>query len=148
MNNIVLEAIQAVENGAKFHINFETKSLSINGKKIIKNGNWSGEIQFKLVDHKKFLDTVELLYLEYVNSIPSERSESKSRKYFYAPPEEELDDEVMLYGESRELTQFKLELYILCQIVLGFQWEDGMGKWFWQSKKHKELVLLKKWFNN
>ena len=91
-----------------------------------------------------FLYTVERLYTFYKHSVPSERSESKSRQYFRALLERELSDEDMLYGKRRDPAQIELELYILCQVLLGIEWnEERMGKWFWQSKEDKDLVILK-----
>ena len=50
------------------------------------------------------------------------------------------------YLANREKAQFELELYVLCQILNGLKWEsEKMGKWFWQSKMDKDLVILKKW---
>ena len=95
-----------------------------------------------------FLYTVERLYIFYKHSVPSERSESKSRQYFRALPERELSDEDMLYGKRRDPAQIELELYILCQVLLGMEWnEERMGKWFWQSKEDKDLVILKQWIH-
>ena len=77
---------------------------------------------------------------------PSERSQSKSRRYFMALPESDLEDGDMLYGQHRDTAQFELEFYILCRIIGGFTWNpETMGKWFWQSEKDKDLVILRKW---
>ena len=52
----------------------------------------------------------------------------------------------MLFGTGRDKAQIELELYILCQIILGIDWNDNkMGKWFWQSSKDLDLVILKDW---
>ena len=65
---------------------------------------------------------------------------------FRALPERELSDDDMLYGKRRDPAQIELELYILCQVLLGMEWnEERMGKWFWQSKEDKDLVILKQW---
>lgn len=80
--------------------------------------------------------------------MPSERSTSRSRNYFPALPEKKLDDEDMLYGERRDKAQIELELYILCQLLNGFQWNtETLGKWFWQSTRDKDLVLLRQWID-
>ena len=51
----------------------------------------------------------------------------------------------MLYGQHRDTAQFELEFYILCRIIGGFTWNpETMGKWFWQSEKDKDLVILRK----
>ena len=61
--------------------------------------------------------------------------------------ENDLSDTDMLYGELREVARFKLEAYVLFCIALGvFVWdEERMGKWFWQSKEDKDLVILRQW---
>ena len=52
----------------------------------------------------------------------------------------------MLYGERRDKAQIELELYILCQILNGLEWHpETMGRWFWQSKTDKDLILLRQW---
>lgn len=147
MENIYQETIRDVEDGAKFKIDFQSRSLKLNGKYIIQDGEFEGNLGVEpSIDTDEFLSQVEKLYYRYKNSIPSERSESKSRLYFRALPERKLSDDAMLFGEHREKAQFELELYVLCQILNGFKWEsEKMGKWFWQSKMDKDLVILKKW---
>ena len=93
-----------------------------------------------------FLSNVELLYDRYKHSVPSEVSEYKKKKYFKALSEKDLEDEDMLFGTGRDKAQIELELYILCQIILGIDWNNNkMGKWFWQSSKDLDLVILKDW---
>lgn len=94
----------------------------------------------------EFLSNVEHLYTRYKHSIPSTMSECKSRKYFKALSDKDLEDEDMLFGVGRDIAQVELELYILCQIILGIGWDaNKMGKWFWQSNKDRDLVILKNW---
>lgn len=90
---------------------------------------------------------IEWLYRNYKHSVPSERSESKRKRYFNALKEKDLSDSDMLYGEPREVARFKLEAYVLFCIALGiFVWdEEMMGKWFWQSECDKDLVILREW---
>ena len=87
------------------------------------------------------------MYLGYKYSLPSERSDSKRKKYFKALPVDELTDRDLLYAERREVAQAKFEGYILCMILTGqFKWkEERLGKWFWQSKGDHNLVILRKW---
>ena len=45
----------------------------------------------------------------------------------------DLEDEDMLFGVGRDIAQVELELYILCQIILGIGWDankmvNGFGK--------------------
>lgn len=146
MSNIYQNAIQAVEDGAKFKVCFQSRSLKVNGKYIIHDGKYEGELGVQSCSEDEFLATVEELYGRYKNSIPSERSESKSHLYFRALAERDLSDDAMLYGERRDKAQLELELYILCQIVSGLKWNlEKMGNWFWQSKTDKDLVILRGW---
>lgn len=149
MNNIYQNAIQAVENGSNFKVDFQSRSLKIDGKYVIENSKYEGDLGVTPCNEDEVLENVEELYCSYKHSIPSERSESKSHQYFTALPERCLSDEVMLYGERRDKAQIKLELYLLCQIIQGLKWNpEKMGKWFWQSKVDKDLVILKNWIEN
>lgn len=146
MDNIYQEAVQAVRDGAKFRIDFPSRSLKLNGKYIIQNGKYEGELGVPGCSEDEFLTNVEELYRRYKHSVPSERSESKSRRYFMALPERNLSDDAMLYGECRDKAQIELELYILCQIINGLKWDsETMGGWFWQGKTDKDLVILRNW---
>lgn len=146
MNNIYQSAIRAVENGSNFKVDFQSLSLKIDGKFIIENGKYEGELGVQSCNEDEFIFNIEELFYRYKYSVPSERSESKSHQYFIALPERNLSDEAMLYGERRDKAQVELELYILCQIILGFKWNaEKMGRWFWQSKSDKDLVILRDW---
>lgn len=146
MNNIYQSAIQAVENGSTFKVDFQSRNLKIDGKFIIENDKYEGELGVQSCNEDEFIFNIEELFYRYKHSVPSERSESKSHQYFIALPERNLSDEAMLYGERRDKAQVELELYILCQIILGFKWNaEKMGRWFWQSKSDKDLVILRDW---
>ena len=148
MDNIYQQVVQAVEGGAKFRVNFRSRSLRLNGRYVIREGNYEGNLGVEPCTEKEFLSQIEELYLRYKHSVPSERSTSRSRNYFPALPEKKLDDEDMLYGERRDKAQIELELYILCQLLNGFQWNtETLGKWFWQSTRDKDLVLLRQWID-
>lgn len=145
MKNIYFETIQKVSEGARFTVDFENRTLKVNGRKIIDNGKYSGELGVEYTEEP--LEEIQTLYVRYMHSIPSERSNSKRRLYFTPLDEDELDDMDMLYGERREVAQVELELYVLCLILNGsLVWDNfAKGQWFWQSKTLPELVLLKKW---
>ncbi len=146
MNNIYQEAVQAVEEGAKFKVDFQSRSLTLDGKFIIQNGKYEGDLGVSGCSEDDFFTNVEELYHCYKYSVPSERSESKSHQYFMALPERKLSDDDMLFGQHRDKAQIELELYVLCQIINGFKWNpDTMGKWFWQSKADRDLVILRDW---
>lgn len=89
--------------------------------------------------HDIDLAELERLYDIYKHSIPSEQSESRNQR-FKALHESELSDDDMLYGVGRETARKNLEDYIANGHV---ELEDG--KWFWQSEKDKDLVVLRDW---
>lgn len=148
LTTIYDQAIRAVSSGCKFNINFQTRSLKLGRRFLIKNSEYSGDLGLKPDDTETFISTVENLYRRYKHSTPSEQSESKRKKYFISLPEDKLEDNDMMFGVNRNVAQIELELYILIQILLGFQWQESMGKWFWQSNNDKDLVILKQWINN
>lgn len=148
MENIWNEAQEKVYNGSTFRINLEKRDLVIDGKYIIKDGKYEGELGYDTkFPVNALLVMVEEYYREYLHSVPSARSEAKYRRYFRALPEHELSEEDMLYGQHRDITQLRLELFILIAIIQNtFVWDDfAKGKWFWQSKKRPSLIILKKW---
>lgn len=146
MNNIYQSAIQAVENGSSFKVDFQSRSLKIDGKLIIENGKYEGDLGVLICSEDEFIFNIEELFYRYKHSVPSERSDSKSHLYFRALPERHLSGEDMLYGERRDKAQIELELYLLCQLLHGFKWNPAkMGEWFWQSKNDKDLVILRNW---
>lgn len=145
MQNIYYEAIEKVQNGAKFHIVFQQRSLKIDGKYVIKSGEYEGELGLLPFDNP--LPIITQLFLRYQHSLPSERSDNKRYRYFNPLPEHELTDDDMLYGEPREAAQIKLELYVLIMILNGsLKWDEfAKDKWFWQSPNVKDLIILKEW---
>lgn len=151
MENIWNEAQEKVHNGSTFRINLEKRNLLIDGKYIIKEGNYDGclgyNTEFPVND---LLVMIEEFYWQYLHSVPSARSDAKYKRYFRALPEHELSEEDMLYGENRELAQLRLELFLLISIINeNFNWDDfAQDKWFWQSNKYSSLIILKQWIVN
>ena len=84
-------------------------------------------------------ETVELLYDTYKHSIPSEKTMGRVPR-FKALDESELSDDDMLYGVPREEAERALE-----KAMRGFRMPEDAGSWFWQSKKDKDLVVLRSW---
>lgn len=152
MNNIYQETLQLVSAGARFKVDLFNLNLMVDGKYIITNGQFSG--QLGLPGGSFSIGVFERLYDRYNHSIPSERTEHKPRTLFRALVEHELTDEDMLYGESREVAQVALELYVLCSVLNGsltwdvFQEQNPKALWFWQSPNHPTLIVFKNWFKN
>lgn len=132
----------------QFRIDLKKKSLRIGGKQIIENG--------VIVDKdKKYEDYIpinslmpyeilEQLYATYKRSVPQDFILG-NKPYFKAVDADELTDRELVVNQQRNYAQASLEGYILCACLQGcLQWEDK-SKWFWQSKKDKDLVVLKEW---
>ena len=146
MGNIYQETVRAEKTGRAFKVDFQMRSLKVDGKYVIRNGSYEGVLGVPQCSEEEFFSKVEELYHRYKHSIPSERSESTPRRYFMALPERELSDDDMLYGARRDKSQIELELFILCQLLGGFNWNpEKFGWWFWQSKEDKELIILRQW---
>lgn len=149
MKRIIEDAGELVYGGAKFYINLEKRSLSVNGEYLIKDGEhelplgcWHKEDW----PEDKMINALERRYRDYKHSVPSERSESHRRCYFKALPEKSLSDEDMMYGERREYARYELESFVLAMILCGaLTWNPAWGTWFWQSDNDKDLVILRKW---
>lgn len=141
-------AIEQVRKGARFKVSLEERTFILNDKKIIDCGKYEGELGLPEISTISIvLQGIEDLYNVYKHSIPSERSERKRRRYFKALPEHELSDEDMAYGVSRDEAQLILELAVLIYILNNsLVWDEAsMGKWFWQSNRDKDLVILRQW---
>ena len=148
--SIFLKGLERVENGERFHIDFEQLTMKIGQAKVIDNGEY--DVTQVLYDERfdnqqALLDKVRELYVAYKFSLPSERSDKKRRKYFKALPIDELTDEQLIYGVRREVAQYMLEAFVLCAIINGdFVWDDEIhGKWFYKDNLEQDLVILKNW---
>ena len=145
--SIFLKGLERVENGERFHIDFEQRTMKIGQDKIINKGEYNTTKVLYDKDFENLLGKIRELYVAYKFSLPSERSDKKRRKYFKALPIDELTDEQLIYGSRREVAQYMLEAFILCAILNGdFVWDDEIhGKWFYQDKTEQDLVILKNW---
>lgn len=144
------ELIQRVSSGETFRIDFEKQTMKIGKQKLVNNGEYAEDRDLfgdSSLDVSDVLSFVEELYAAYKYSLPSERADSKRRKYFKALSMNEIADEQLFVAKNREVAQAKLEGFILCMVLDGhFVWnESEMGKWFYQSKNDPDLVILRKW---
>ena len=146
------ELIQRVLDGETFYINFKNRSMKIGKKFIISDGIYDMERELVNCDchnTEEVLNRIESLYADYKHSLPSERSDSKRRKYFKALSIEKLTDKQLMTAQRREIAQCKLEGFILCMVLNGkLKWTNEMGKWFWQSKNDPDFVIIKSWIEN
>lgn len=147
---IFSELMQRVDSGETFRINFEKRIMKVGKDFLVKNGEYDNErlLGFNWQEND-VLTIIEELYSNYKHSLPSERSDSKRKKYFKALSIEELTDKQLMIAGRREGAQARLEGFILCAILSGkFKWTEKMGKWFWQSKNDPDLVILRNWIEN
>lgn len=147
------ELIKRVSEGETFYVNFKNRSLKIGKKFVITDGVHDDSRELIDCSYDKLesiLDVIDNLYCNYKYSLPSERSDSKKRKYFKALSINEMNDMQLIAGERREVAQARLEGFILCMILNGkFKWdENAMGKWFYQSKTDLDLIILRDWVEN
>lgn len=148
MDKLYPEVIERIADGARFTVNLQKRSLKLNGKYIIKDGKYDGDLGVELTDP---IQQIEYLYDRYRHSIPSERNDNRRRHYFQALPESQLDDNDMLYGIPREVAAAELEIFILLALMTGaLTWEtftqnDPKATWFWKSSNEPSLIIFKKW---
>lgn len=151
--SIYLELLERVSEGETFHINFEKRNMKVGNDYLIKEGEFDeSRGMFKFCEHcnsiNTILDRIGQLYKYYKYSLPSERSDSKRRKYFKALSIDKITDEQLMVAERRETSQAALEGFVLCMIVSGqLVWDEKImnGKWFWQSNNDPDLVVLRSW---
>ena len=155
--SIYLELIERVSNGETFSIDFEKRNMKVGKEYLIKNGEYdtSRKLFPMFYDNpyslRVVLHQIRELYRNYKYSLPSERSDSKRRKYFKALTIDELSDEQLMRAQKREETQAALEGFVLCSIIAGhLVWDDEVmqGAWFWQSRSDSDLVILRSWVEN
>ena len=141
MSSIYSQLLERVSRGAKFKIDLVEKTLKIDGKEIILEGNLIDETD---VGNGNPWDILETLYLSFKRSVPSEKHNG-SKSFFKADPVEDLTDDEIAFNEPRGLAQFALETYVLFASVLGWLRMENEKHWFWQSDHEPNLVVLKEW---
>lgn len=152
MYQIYQRGLTAAQEGRPVTMDLETRSMTIEKRKVIQNGKFEGEAMPSGFFSKNDIGCLENLYGRYLNSIPSQDDEGRNNKvYFLAKPYGELTDEDMLYGEQRKVCRFQLEFYLLACLIAerlswaDFQQENPRATWFWASRKFPSFIILKKW---
>lgn len=152
--SIYSELIERVDNGESFSVDFEKRTMKIGKDYLIKNGEYDTSKELfgvDIYDLYSALHMIRELYKNYKYSLPSERSDSKRKKYFKALSIDELTDEQLMIAGKRETAQAALEGFILCAVLTGqLTWDENImdGKWFYQSEKDPDLVILRSWIEN
>ena len=135
------ELLERVSKGAKFNINLVEKTLKIDGKEIVLEGNLIDDTDVNL--SFDCWEVLEMLYSQYKRSVPSERHNG-NKPYFKAVSVEELTDNELAFNASRNYCQCQLEGYVLLAGLSGLLTWQNENHWFWQGID-KQLVVLKEW---
>ena len=153
---IYVELVTRVDDGETFSVDFEKQTMKVGKEYLIKNGEYDSSRKLFDMGHEDIyslqvaLRMIRGLYRNYKYSLPSERSDSKRKKYFKALPIEKITDDQLFIAERRETAQARLEGFVLCAILTNqLVWdEEMMGKWFYQSENDPDLVILRSWIEN
>ncbi len=122
-------------------VNLNTKTVKRNGKTIVENG--VPQNGYKISETPISFEDIDTLYAAYKHSVPN--GMRRQRKFFRALPESELSTEDLITGENRQKAKERLEMAVLEGSLNGsLKWPDDT-KWFWQSEKDPDLIILKKW---
>lgn len=139
--SVYSELLDRVSKGAKFNINLVDKTLKIDGKEVVFEGNLMERSDFH---NDEPLEVLETLYGYYKRSVPSEHHNG-NKPFFKADGIEDLTDDEIAFNCSRNVSQFALECYVLFASILGWlEWKNDKH-WFWQSNVFPECVVLREW---
>ena len=149
MDNIYKYTMDAAEEERKVRIEIIGRTLTVDNNVIIDKGIYRGELGLPVVATKVALEMIEDAYIKYKSSMPNEETNITCRSsLFTALPSQKLSDEDLISSEYRSIARIRLELTVLIMILnksIDWDSEQLAGKWFWQSSKEKNLVLLKEW---
>ena len=149
MDNIYKYTMDAAEEERKVRIDIIGRTLTVDNNVIIDKGIYRGELGLPVVATKVALEMIEDAYIKYKSSMPNEETNITCRSsLFKALPSQKLSDEDLISSEYRSIAKIRLELTVLIMILnksIDWDSEQLAGKWFWQSSKEKNLVLLKEW---
>ena len=149
MDNIYKYTMDAAEEERKVRIEIIGRTLTVDNNVIIDKGIYRGELGLPVVATKVALEMIEDAYIKYKSSMPNEETNITCRSsLFKALPSQKVSDEDLISSEYRSIARIRLELTVLIMILnksIDWDSEQLAGKWFWQSSKEKNLVLLKEW---
>ena len=144
------ELIQRVYDGETFRIDFEKRTMKVGKTILIKNGEYDTTRNLIGRPTMDVMNIIDELYHRYKYSLPSERHDYKRKHYFKTLSLDDMTDDRLFVAGHREVEQARLEGFILCSVLnKTLEWnESTMGKWFYQSKRDPDLVILRKWIEN
>lgn len=142
---------KSANEGKPVKVDFKAKSIKVGEVFVMTDGHLTDkEMDFGAfaadVISKDVVEQMEYVYGLYKHSIPTEKSDNDRHPHFKALDASELSDDDWVHGLKRDLLKAVLESFVLCAYVHGLL--DGLfdGKYFWQSEKDKDLVILADWF--
>lgn len=138
--SLYAELLERVSRGAKFNINLVEKTLKVDGKEIVLEGNLIDDTEYNKWDAWQILEN---LYARYKRSVPTSH-QNGNKPYFKACNVEDLTDDELAFNLDRNYAQAMIEAYVLLGSLSGwFEWQNDKH-WFWQGTD-KELVVLREW---
>ena len=149
INDIYNLAVQAAEDGATVTVSLPQRSVIIDGQLLVDDGRSDLPLGVAAVDEDTALAKVEEAYAAYERSVPEHSSRDVSR-WFHACDDDELTGQEWIEGESRPVARCRLELTMLAYILNRSLTKQGarmQGKWFWQSERYPQLVILTEWLS-
>lgn len=117
-------------------VNFDTRTLSINGHTLIANGQVTND--YEIPNRVITMTDIERLYNVYENSVPDRQCKPS---IFRAKSESELSLHDIVFGKKRSEIQNTLEQTLLEGILNKTLEYPDMNKWFWQSPVNKNLII-------
>lgn len=139
--------MQAAERGLKVTVRLPERTLQADNDLLINAGSYIGELGLHRTDDATTLNMIEDAYVRYRDSVPDGVRDT-GNCWFRAKSRDELRDSELVNGEKRSVARCCLETTLLLLILNGSLSADSpafQGKWFWQSRKYKELVILTNW---
>ena len=143
-------AVQAADDGQWVDVSLIERSLAIDGRPLIASGSHDLPLGIAATDEATALRMLEEAFAAYERSVPEHSARDKSR-WFHACDEDEMSGEELVGGDDRPVARCRLEVTMLACILNGSLTKHGdqmQGKWFWQSEKHRQLVVLAEWLDD
>lgn len=151
--NVYQDIVEALSRGERVWVDILTKILVLNGEALIVDGVAQRPLGVEPMACSAALAMLEEAYANYKYSLPNSDSEAKQhrtaqRSLFGALSADEVPDEWIVHGMWRHEARVRLEALFLILVANGSIRTDSpefAGKWFWQSEKDKDFVILTKW---
>ena len=153
MSSIYKDLLTVADNGGKIKVDLINKSLWVNGKQIIKEGEIHNEqdkskelinlpndlaTYFGAESTNEPWDLVEIIYDEFQKSVPGKK---EVKSYFKSKSVDELTDADLAYNYDRYFASIMLEGFILLAGLKGLLKWQNPDHWFWQGSNPNLIIL-------